>query len=287
MNRDSILTAFAAQYGFNPRGIYCSVTGKLVGMTLNEEFNALCEKLIGEADEDDAEAVADDLAIRLLASMRPSLRWNKFGDRGITDARVNHPVETLAYLCNRMFQPLGHRKIGLEALLATYENKIKAFRIIESWGITDATNTLTYMLLEIDAKWSLDTESPPFSWQAFFVEAPDMDARVSMLQHWYTDRMEAWLKRVKAEEMQVKWTRHGNVASKPAFAAAYMESRPLSLTALKKAEKQAENDMFADLLFGIMGSPNLAGEEQKPPVVSSGPTFVPIRKMPRKFGVKS
>lgn len=282
MNRDSIVTAFTAQYGFNPRGIYCSVTGKQIGMTLHEEFNALIESLGVE----DAEEAADDLAMRLLASMRPSLRWNKFGDQGIEELRVKHPVETLAYLLNRTFQPLNHRKIGIESLLATYENKIKAFQMIQSWGQTDATNTLTYMLLEIDAKWNLDTESPPFSWDAFFVEAPDMDARVSIVQGWYADRMDAWEKRLKAEELQTKWIRHGNVVAKPAFAAAYMESRPLSVTAIKKAEKQAEKDMFADLLFGILGSPNLDGEEKKAPAVSSGPTFVPIRQMPKRFGIK-
>lgn len=285
MKHSLIVDHFVSQYGFNPRGIYCAVTGKMVGMTLNEEFVSLVESLSVEG-EADAEQIADDIAIRIFSSMRPSMRWNSFKSDGIKTHREKHPVETLAYLVNRMFAPIGWRKMGLNERLASNADKIRAYSIIESWGVNDATNTLLYMLLEIDAKWSLDTESAPFSWMAFFLNAPDMDARVSMLQSWYATRMEAWAKRVKAEEMQVKWTRHGNAVSKPAFQAAFMENRPLSVTAIKQAEKVAEKTMWGDLLFEIMGKPTLEGEQTLSSVPSASPTFVPIRKNPMRFGVK-
>ena len=279
-----ISDVFFAEYGFDMSGLYCQVTGKRIGWTHVEEMESLINLVGGEADADE---IADDIAIRVLASMRPSLKWNKFRGESLVELRKSNPIETLAYLINRMFAPLNHRKIGIDNLIGNYEHRIRAFNIIQSWGVTDATNTLTYMLLELDAKWNLDTESPPFSWQAFFMDAPDMDARVAMLQSWYATRMQAWEKRLAAEELQTRWIRHGSAIAKPAFAAAYMESKPLSATAIKKAEKDAEKQLFGDLLFEIMGSPTLNGEATVEPKAKPKPTFVPIRKMPMKFGVKS
>ena len=98
--------------------------------------------------------------------------------------------------------------------------------------------------------------------------------------------MLAWEERLKREEMMTNWYRFGNVLAKPAFQQAYMESKPLSATAIKKAEKQAESKFFGDLLFEIMGEPTQDGEPTKPVGPKPEPTFVPISKMPRKFGVK-
>jgi len=279
-----ISEAFMAEYGFDMSGLYCQVTGKRIGWTHIEEMESLIN-LVG-AECNDADEIASDIAMRVLASMRPSHKWNKFRAESLADMRKTDPIETLAYLINRMFAPLNHRKIGIENLLGAYEDRIRAFNILSDWGVTDATNTLTYMLLELDAKWNLDTESPPFSWQAFFLDAPDMDARIAMLQSWYADRMIAWEKRLAAEELMTRWIRHGSALAKPAFAAAYMESKPLSATAIKKAEKDAEKQMFGDLLFEIMGSPSLDGEPTVEPKAKPKPTFVPIRKMPVRFGVK-
>jgi hypothetical protein len=278
-----ILDAFHAQYGFDPYGIYCQATGKKVGALFLEEFDSLLNLIRGEG-EADAEQIADDLAMRFLASMRPSMKWNKFRAESLAELRKSDPVETLAYLIGRMFAPRNRLTVGITVMMNYLEQRIRAFPIITEWGQTDSTNTLMYMLLEIDAKWNLDTESPPFNWQAFFIDAPDMDARIAMVQDWYADRMIAWEKRLKAEEQMTKWFRNGHALAQPAFRDIYMESRPLSATAIKKSEKKAESDMMANLLFEIMGSPTLDGEMQGELAETPKPTFVPIRKTPARFG---
>lgn len=274
-----IIDSFQASYGFDPSGIYCSATGKRVGSTHIEELESLINLIGG----DTAEEIADDIGMRLLASMRPSMKWNKFRAESLAQMRRTDPAETLAYLINRMFAPLNHRKIGIVNLVATYADKVRAFDLISSWGVNDGTNTLMYMLLELDAKWNLDTETPPFSWSEFFLAPPSMQHRVDLLQHWYANRMEAWDKRLKAEELQTRWMRHGSALAKPAFMDIFMESKPLTVTAIKAAEKKVERDLFAGLLWEIMGKPKtpeeLAAEQPRP-------TFVAIRKMPMKFGVK-
>lgn len=281
------INAFESSYGFDPSGIYCSVTGKRFASIHIEELESLINLVGGEAADDEIEAIIDDVAMRLLASMRPSMKWNKFREESLAQMRVTDPVETLCYLVNRMFAPLNARKIGIDNLVLNYAERIRAYSLVSSWGVNDETNTLAYMLLELDAKWSLDTEYPPFTWQAFFIDAPDMESRIAILQSWYADRMVAWEKRLRAEETQTAWTRSGNALSKPAFRDAYMESKPLSATAIKNAEKSAEKQLFGDLLFEIMGSPNLDGEATKAIPPKPHPTFVPIRKTPLKFGVKS
>jgi hypothetical protein len=136
--------------------------------------------------------------------------------------------------------------------LSHYEERIKAWQRIKDWGVTDETNTLTYMLLEIDAKMGLDVEMPPFNWLDFF-DADSMKHRVEMTQGWYGQLMVRWEKRIKEEEMSVRWMRHGNVLAKPAFADAYQESKPLTITGIKRAEKQAEKAIFSEALFEVLG----------------------------------
>ena len=278
-----VIEAFQKAYGFDPSGIFCSATGKRVGSTHIEEL----ESLINLVGGDSAEEIADDIAMRLLASMRPSMKWNKFRAESLKELRKSDPIETLAYLVNRMFAPHNRLKVGISIMMNYWEQRIATFKTLNEWGINDSTNTLSYMLLELDAKWNLDTEQPPFSWQAFFIDAPDMDSRIAMVQSWYADRMVAWEKRLKDEETMTRWFRNGSALAKPAFMDAYMESKPLSPTALKKAEKSAEQELFGNLLYEIMGKPTLDGKETEPHTATPRPTFVPIRKMPKRFGVKS
>jgi hypothetical protein len=277
-----IIDSCVAHHGFDPSGIYCQLTGKRIGSTPMEEF----ESVVNLVGCDSADEIADDIAIRVLASMRPSLKWNKFRAESMAQLRKSDPTEMLSFLLNRLFAPLNHRKIGIDNLLGTYADRIRGFQLLNEWGVTDATNTLLYMLLEVDAKWNLDTESAPFTAYDFFFDAATMEHRVEMVQAWYANRMIAWEKRLKAEEQMTKWYRFGNALAQPAFRDAFMESKPLSPTAIKKAEKDAEKQMFGDLLFEIMGEPNLAGETKRVPAPKPAPTFVPIRKMPLKFGVK-
>lgn len=277
---DYIRDSFINEYGFDPCGVYCSATGKQTGLTHTTEFAMLIDDIgVGDADE-----MIDDIAMRLLASMRPSIRWNKFRDHTLAEMRVKHPIETLAFLVNRLFQPLGHRKLGVESMLGFYSDRIKAYSLLESWGITDETNTILYMLLELDAKWNLDTEFPPFSAADFFFDSPTMAHRVEMLQAWYVRRMADWDKKQKAAEMQTRWMRSGNVLAKPAFMAAFLEAKPLSESAIKKEKKSEEKAFMAGLLSEIMMGRVETPEEAE--AIKPKPTFVRITKAPTRFGVK-
>jgi hypothetical protein len=270
------LAQFVSDYGFEPLFIYCQVTGKPIGTFLAEEqdsvLNLVCES------NDGADEAASDLWLRVIASMRPSLKWNKFTAQSLAELRVSHPVETLAYLVNRMFTPHNRLKGGVT--FRHFEERIKAFKQIESWGQTDDTNTLTYMLLEVDAKMGLDVEMPPFNWQDFF-DAESMKHRVEMLQGWYGQLMVRWEKRLRDEELQTRWMRHGNVLAKPAFADAFMESKPLTMTGIKKAEKAAEKQIFADAAWEVLSG--ILDSAKEPLPDAPRPVIVPLKRVVNPF----
>jgi hypothetical protein len=117
------IAAFREQYPtLNPFGIYCLFTGRLIGSHPAREIHELIESMNGDPDER-----ADDLAMRLLASCRPSLRWNHLRVTDITSMRRTHPVETLCYLINGSSAPRINddyfdemmARIGLFATLST------------------------------------------------------------------------------------------------------------------------------------------------------------------------
>jgi hypothetical protein len=280
MQIGKVVHTFIDAYGFDPTHIYCQVTGKPIAQTHSEEFEALVDSL-GVVD---AEQAADDLAVRLLASMRPSMRWNVFRDDSLVIMRQKHPVETLAYLLNRMFAPLNFRKISRRDLLADLEHRIKTFQIISEWDKASHFDTLIYMLLELDAKWSLDTESAPFNWQDFFVTADTMDARVDLLQQWYNRRVADWDKKQKADEMQTRWMRSGSALAKPAYMAEFLAAKPLSKSAAVRESKKEEKAFFAGLLSEIlMGR---VDDEEEKAAITPNPALVVRPKGILKFGVK-
>lgn len=275
---DNIVATFIDSYHFDPRGIYCQVTGKRIGTTSTEEFCELIASLPGSV-----EMVCDDIAIRLLASLRPSLRWNKMRAESLKEMRVAAPVDTLAYLLNRLFAPLNARKTSMSDLLGVNEDKIKLHTQLSRWGIESTElQTIAYMLLELDAKWGLDLEGAPFSCDAFIMATTHVE-RLAMLQPYHTRRMKDWDAKLKHDEQVTRWHRSGNALARPAFFAAFMQAQPLTETQKKAAAKQTEKDFFGDILNEVMGKPTLSGVRTIPEVVIAKPSLPSVKS---KWGRK-
>lgn len=273
---DAVMETFYAQYpGVDPLAIYCQFTGKPIGATYGDEFQSILDSLKGDPEE-----IADDIALRLFASMRPSMRWNKIRSETLDEMRKSAPIETLAYLLNRLFTPLDKGNI-----LAIHHDRIRLWSRLEEWGFTESTNTILYYLLEIDAKLGLNQEVPPFSVEQLLNDFESMPILLTAFDEWHTRRIKYYDQKMKQFEESDRWFRVGNTLAKPAFFNAFMESKPPSKTTKVKAEKAAESKFFADLLFEVMGEPNLDGEAKaKPKEVAKIP--VPSTKMPGRFGGK-
>ena len=277
---DNIVHAFTDSYHFDPRGIYCQVTGKRIGTTDETEFCYLVASLTG-----DLEAICDDIAIRLLASLRPSMRWNKMRAESLKEMADLAPVDTMAYLLNRLFAPIDSRKTSLDKLLAVNEDKIRLHVQLTRWGMTPELVALSYQLLEIDAKWGLDSEASPTSCDAFIM-AIDHPERLALFATYHARRMKDWEAKVKHDEQVTRWHRSGNALAKPAFFAAFMRDQPMTATQKAKAIKQDEKDFFANILNEVMGKPNLAGEKTFSPKPMAKPVM-PTTRAPMNWGKKA
>lgn len=278
LQRVAVVSEFQSVYGFEPSAVYCSITGKPIGRT--DEFCDLIDSLRGDASD-----VADDIAVRIFASMRPSLFWNKMREDSLETLRKSRPTETLAYLLNRLFAP----KRGAD-MLAVNHDRIRLWQKLEEWGVNDSTNTLTYYLLEIDAKLNLSELSAPFTVEDFLTRFDTMPLLLEKVQAWYLAQLDEYSRLLKRNELNTRWWRSGHALAKPAFFAAWQESTPPSPTAMKATAKREEKDFFAGLLFGILKDtpvdPMAVITEAQQEAAKPKPIRVPVTKMPMTFGVK-
>lgn len=274
--RDAVLAAFATAYpNIDPYGLYCSVTGKLVGSAL--EVDDLIRSLPG-----DAEDMADDIAMRLFASMRPGLFWNKMRSDTLNQLRKERPVELLAYLLNRAFQPLS----GGNPIVVNHD-RIKTFTRCATLT-AEQIGSLTYLLLEIDSKNGLTTVYPTFRVSDFLSES--FDIFMSFVTVWHGLLMKEHDKMLKTRELETRWWRSGNALAKPAFFSAFMESAPKTERAQARSEKQADSDFMANFLSALTKdqSESRVNITTSKPAMAIGkmPTFKrPNTKMPM-FGAK-
>jgi hypothetical protein len=274
---ESVQIALNAQYPLlRIDGIYCSITGFQIGTS--DEIGNVLDWLIESNPDADSEELADDIALRIFASMRPSLRWNKMRAESLNDLRKAQPGQTLAYLLNRAFTPIS----GGNPIALAYD-RIRVGHVCNSSVARQTDESLMLMLLEIDAKQGLNAVYPTFRVDDFV--SPDIDAFMQMLSAWHESVTAEHDRFLKRQEMETRWWRSGNALAKPAFFSAWIESKPPTQSAIKAAEKKAESDFFADLFNEVLGKPTLAGVEQQPFVPTPKPA-VPSTKMPSLFAKK-
>lgn len=254
------------------RGIYCQMTGKRIGLHDWDEINALIDSIPG-----DPESISDDIAMRIFASMRPSLHWNKLRADSLEVMRKTRPVETLAYLLNRLYTPLSRD----HDTLAVNHDRIRVYARCAEWGVCESSATLMYYLLEIDARLGLHVEWPTFTLTDVLTQP--WPILLEMAQAWHARRLKAYADLIKKQEQNTKFWRSGNALARPAFFSAWMESQPVSPNQQRLADKKAESDFFGGILFELMGKPNLDGE-QTAPVPEPAKVVMPRTQMPKRFG---
>lgn len=211
--RQDIIDAFESQYpGVDFTAIYCLFTGAPIGNTHTCELEMLLDSLPG-----DPESAADDLAIRLFASMRPGLRWNKMRSESMEELRCSDPVGMASFLAIRAFKPLS----GGSAIVQNHESILIYQRLTEM--DFEIREELTHILLEIDAKNNLNSTYPTFSSAVFLAES---DSEIlARLREWYLAEIETYNKRQKQLEATSRWHRYGNTLANSAFAGSFMQDK--------------------------------------------------------------
>lgn len=249
---DAIYEMVQANYKLCPDIIYCGITGKAIGSLHNREWWELAESLSGTVEE-----AADDLAMRCLASMRPSMRWNRMRMETLDEMRIAAPVETMAFLLNRLFE-----STDIARTLAQQLERIQLYELLahqwdvakqsdEAGSLGDYTNRLLLMLLEIEAKLGLRSESPPITCkQAMAMQGHDFFVTLAKsLTQWHATRVAFHLK----EEREARYFA-ANPGARRAYARQWFESAPKSAETLKREAKQSDINFF-DSLFDELTNP--------------------------------
>ena len=221
--------------GINPFNLYCQFTGKPIGRISPDELEPF---LTGDIEE-----VADDLFVRIMASCRPSIHWNVMREDTLDKLAKSRPIETLAYLMNRLFQPHDWFKLPMARRMEDQHQRIKLYSFLETCGQVDR-ESLYAMLIEIDAKMNLSQQTIDLKVVEFML---DYDSAIKKIEAFYVDCLKRWERVQKHEEDQRRWLK-GNTAAKPAFFRSFMEAKPESKTAVIKRAKK-EKDMALDALF--------------------------------------
>jgi len=272
-----VIHAAIDNHGFDPAGIYCLITGKSVGLASVDEIEYVIES------HKDAEQAADDLAMRALASMRPSMLWNRLREESLDQMRLTRPREVMAYLLNRLMQPLANDKNALNQL-SLNKNRIHLFNALQSADCNSERWHLAMMrLLEIESKLSLKPEESPITY-AQLLAATDILDVLDRLESWHAKRVEFHAK----AEADAKFFA-ANPGARRAFVTAWFAHKPKSEAVVKKESKQQEQNLMSAILQELM-QPGIHSEKpmtQRPVMPTVKPAAPrPSTKMPARFGAK-
>lgn len=237
---------FVSTYGFDPNYVYCSRTGKPIAFMFAEEIDSIVSTL-----GDDPEAAIDDLALRIIASSRPSIKWNKLRETDLNDMRKSHPVETMAYLLNRLFDSKVENWFSAQRGRIWLFSKLHEFHIMAS-PIPNQSywDMCLMMLLELEAKLGLTTETASFDVDDLDVETPELMATLhSLLRPFHKRRVDFH----RQAEADAKFFA-ANPGAKRAYFASWMESSPPSEATIAKAVKQQDSNLFKAILDELLGS---------------------------------
>lgn len=275
---------FIDSFGFYSDGIYCSVTGKMFGSLHNDEYREVVETCNDLAD----------LEQRILASMRPSMKWNRLARlESLDEMRKSHPVETMAYLLNRLFLPAKDSKQSADWRTIN-RNRILLFAHLESHHQLASTAEVRnsawdmnlLMLLELESKLSLITEIPSFHCSDLLsVKSEDVMIQLQLLLTPFHARRIAFHTQAESDAKFFA----SNPGARKAFYQQWMEVDPTPAQIVKQ-EKQKNVNLFDAIFQELAGNAShkpSAQRVQDVELTQAKDVIRPSTKMPMIFGVKA
>jgi hypothetical protein len=235
----------------NPQFIYCYATGKPIAKIDDDSWLLILGSLIHL----DPEEQADELEVRALTSMRPSVLWNSITRESIEYVRTAAPRELLAWLMNRMYAPIEHSKakpLTFESRLAALRFRTELWQIIESAPFApDQLEQLVMILLELDTAFNLTRLVKPNNVQSAW--STNINELIQTLATWRDKLTAEQIKLAREARISDQWWRAGNQHTSKAFVAATLNTKPVTRAAVKKAEKVKEKSLFDSIAAAILG----------------------------------
>lgn len=223
--------------GVSAEGVYCLATGRLIGT--NYEALELGESMLQSGMH--PEEVADDLAIRLFASMRPGLFWNKMTLKTVAQLQESRPIETLAWLLNRLLNPPQFKG----DVFAINHDRIMTYQWCQGLE-SEIRNSLIDRLIALDARLNLNQQLPDFTFDSLLMDG------APAIHRWIDSAEKKAAQREKAMEQQTRWYRDGNTMSKAAAVQTFAKNKPESPAKAQATEKRKTQAMMDNLLAALM-----------------------------------
>ena len=286
---DGTINAYESAFGYDPSFQYCVLTGKPIGIVASTEFGELLGML-------PADGKLVDLRLRVLASMRRSMKWNKDALANLPMMRKAHPIETMAYLMNQLFQAPKGAKVHWDVEL---ENRIYVYGMVESWynvhgrALSNISNSawdsILHMLIELNAKLNLASETAPFSADEMLRLPLEsfMSSFSERLAPWYRRRVEF---HARMEAQAIFYA--ANPGAKRAYFDSWTEQKPHVAKATPKpmseaaAKKKSDLNLLSDIFDSIIAMDPTALEEGAQPTQAkrTQATTTQATRKPTTFG---
>lgn len=240
--------------GVDPRNMYCSATGMVVGTLTQTACIALYSSLSFSPDD---EQMCDELLIRTLNSARPSPAWNMFEPKTLDRLRQSNPTLLLAYLLNRLYAPLVKNDRGESFARVTHReihDRINLYAwCSESHIDFEYRDKLMLVLLELDSRWNLMRMAMPFNVPAELKPATNeaFKSVTEKLQDWLTGLVEREIERNRLLAEEERSFVRGNKLTRVAFMQEFIRQTPKSegfkVAVAKKAKRVEDLDFLNDL----------------------------------------
>lgn len=270
-----VLAKVQESYGFEATGVYCLCTGKRIGTF---EYDELEDVFATLPDSGELEMLADDFALRLLASMRPSMRWNKMRVESIAQLRKTAPIETMAYLLIRLMSAPD----SSNGLVGSLDKRIHLFaRLKQLDSSTDAFRDALYKLVDIDARLNLLRQPIPFAWDDLLRIAESVEQLDAMITPWHDSCVKRWMNLENERKF-----REGNGLTRQALYEATFERKPPSMAKVVKERKRSDSEFMTGLLRELVGETRqgvlIKDSEDEP----APKPVLPMTRMPAVFAIR-
>lgn len=251
-NLSEIQTRMILETGVDPLAIYCQFTGKRIGTLDADELAPILSTSTDELD-----AICDDLLMRTLASMRPSVAWNIMRSATLQEMMQSRPIDTLSYLLNRLISPRDSIKMPFLQRLEDLHSRIRLHASLVRCEGIDFT-ALLYMLIEVDAKMNLTEQECPIAAHEFYIiDSASFESILERVTVWHAALIRRWTKMQSDIALAERFKLRGNSMAKPAFFKAWMQAKPETARRTKAAGRstrkvdQLMEDIFTELNGGI------------------------------------
>lgn len=214
--------------------IYCQLTGAPIATIGHDSFVDIATVgMFDLSDESDREDFANQCFERLMASCRPSPVWNFVTVNTLDSLRNLRPIETLAYLWNKLAAPIdpNHLKNPRWKYVDIIQHRIlsyNAFDMLARAGLL--TEELTARAIESLLRIDVFSNLAAVTWQGKL--PPELDSTEESIAAWIESlykfslgERDAGLRRL--ELGSVTPANSGNAASRKAYVSMFVEGRRL------------------------------------------------------------